>query len=1166
VKRSSVVLAATAALLLGAYGGLLWLTGADGTRFLLDRATAWTPGLTLVYDTGSLRKGLVVKRVAWQQEGLSVTASDVRLKPSITTLPFALHLDNVGMALLEITVSGESDGTPVTLPALLNPVAVHFKRLGIDRLSIVDGDTRVDIDHIKVSGKWRGYSIALDQLEAVVYDIALATRGRIALRNNYPLQVDGSFHHAPLQASGRVSVSGDLARLSARIATQKPYSLEVQGWLAPLADDLPFALDASLMQAIDWELGDTALSLAHGDLSLAGQLGAGRGALDLAVDDPLSGTTTLTGTVRWDNDTLRLSEVLVENKHAHLDASCELRMTGNAAGCTAQIARLDLGFLSPQLHSDLSASLHARWTRPEQLQISLTSLSGSFREQPVNGHAELTSEDFAQWTVDALRLDVAGQTLTAAGPIGKDSALNAALHTPDIGQLYAPARGRLAVSAVIDGHIGNPALAVRIEGGGLQLDGWPGGGLGLDGHLTLSKSGRIDAKLAVDNLAWATLRDDVLITVSGTRENATLRVDASGDMPVTARCSVSTERSPAMALVCSTLRGEISLADQQLAWRIEDHLQLHFAADGSQTTLAPLCLRADSAAICLTQPAVFEGTDLQQTVIAVDGMPLAWAQAYWPPELQLRNQPLLSGRATLTSDTLSAELALQRSDWLITRDDLSQRYTLDSAALQLTLDKSRAAVAVQAIANDSQLNADLALLDPRGAQRLQGKVVIRHFDLSSMSWATLDIDRLEGRLDGDFSIAGDRQAPELTGSVAVHDGTLLLHGLPVTLTNIQARAGLAGSHGDFSASFAVDEGSGRLNGEFSLPTPQQPWSLDATLAVDALTLKPLADSALTGNAQLKFSASPEGGRLSGEALVTRARIHLRELPESVYSVSPDAEIVGAEDQSSWPFTADLQVDLGDDFHFEGFGANVDLAGRLRYYTSPQRSHYGYGEVRISKGRYRAYGQRLVVTRGSFLFDGPISDPDVVIEAIRERLPPDIVAGLRISGSLQNPRAELFSEPTMPETEIAHYVLTGKPPSRSIGGEFNPGSTLLSLGLAGSNKPAAALAERFGIRDLELSADTTDQGVEAELSAYLTPKLQVRYGYAMGDSSNTITLQYRLAKNLVVEAISGAAQALDFLYTFEINRRKPDDAAVQKSDEPGSPPGQPDRAEQKNASD
>src|SRR5690606_26132327 len=59
VKRSSVVLAATAALLLGAYGGLLWLTGADGTRFLLDRATAWTPGLTLVYDTGSLRKGLV---------------------------------------------------------------------------------------------------------------------------------------------------------------------------------------------------------------------------------------------------------------------------------------------------------------------------------------------------------------------------------------------------------------------------------------------------------------------------------------------------------------------------------------------------------------------------------------------------------------------------------------------------------------------------------------------------------------------------------------------------------------------------------------------------------------------------------------------------------------------------------------------------------------------------------------------------------------------------------------------------------------------------------------------------------------------------------------------------------------------------------------------------
>jgi translocation and assembly module TamB len=218
---------------------------------------------------------------------------------------------------------------------------------------------------------------------------------------------------------------------------------------------------------------------------------------------------------------------------------------------------------------------------------------------------------------------------------------------------------------------------------------------------------------------------------------------------------------------------------------------------------------------------------------------------------------------------------------------------------------------------------------------------------------------------------------------------------------------------------------------------------------------------------------------------------------------------------------------------------VNLSGRLQVVKKPGDALHVTGEVRVPRGRYRAYGQRLTVRKGSFIFYGPLENPDLNLEAVRD-MPPGItdVVGLRIIGSLKTPEALLFSEPSLSsDSDTAYYLLTGHKPTTSTSsntGGYSASGALLSLGMAGSESTAGRLASKFGIHDLQLGTSENSAGnTEAEVSGQLSDDLQVRYGRDIGQRANSVSFQYRLTPKLVIETISGIEDALDLLYSFEI---------------------------------
>ncbi len=149
-----------------------------------------------------------------------------------------------------------------------------------------------------------------------------------------------------------------------------------------------------------------------------------------------------------------------------------------------------------------------------------------------------------------------------------------------------------------------------------------------------------------------------------------------------------------------------------------------------------------------------------------------------------------------------------------------------------------------------------------------------------------------------------------------------------------------------------------------------------------------------------------------------------------------------------------------------------------------------------------------------------------IEAIRRV--DDVVAGLRLTGSAEQPTSAVFSEPAMSQEQALSYLVLGRP--MSTGEDSNMlGEAALALGLAGSAPLTGEIAKQLGIQDFQLDTEGTGNSTSVVASGNITDKLSLRYGVGVFEPANTIALRYQLTKRLYLEAASGLASSLDLFF-------------------------------------
>ncbi len=267
--------------------------------------------------------------------------------------------------------------------------------------------------------------------------------------------------------------------------------------------------------------------------------------------------------------------------------------------------------------------------------------------------------------------------------------------------------------------------------------------------------------------------------------------------------------------------------------------------------------------------------------------------------------------------------------------------------------------------------------------------------------------------------------------------------------------------------------------------------------------------------------------IAGKVLVPKGEITVRELPPSTVKVSDDTVIVGNQTEEGKPPMAiamDIDVIVGQDtLSFSGFGLTATLQGQVHIGDNLDTR----GELRLNDGRYRAYGQRLSIRRARLLFAGPVDQPYLDIEAIRQT--GDVIAGIRLSGSAEQPTTQIFSEPAMSQEQALSYLVLGRPLSTT--GEDNNmlAQAALGLGLMGSSSVTSSLAKNLGVQDFELDTQGSGNKTAVVASGKITEKLSLRYGVGVFEPANTIALRYLLTKRVYLEAASGVASSLDIFY-------------------------------------
>ncbi|MDN3518620.1 translocation/assembly module TamB domain-containing protein [Aquisalimonas lutea] len=1055
----------------------------------------------------------------------------------------------------------ETGWQALELPAVQLPLDIILHDLRLHDLRVMQGDELLRISRFSAVGALRGHEVRLDQLEVVHPRGRLKADGRLSMRDDWPvdLEIDAEGSELPVIGSGalQAQVWNSIGDLEFRVSAQGPGALSLEGSVAPGKDQLPLDIRGE-WNAIGWPLDTRAqVRTRNGTFVLAGDLGDYQ--LDLGVT--VEGEGIPEG--RWQLEARGdLQGARVESLRGEvLDGT--VAASGQAAWAPevewqadVRLDGIDADAYWPAAPGGITGDLRTSGGLREQglaLSVDVPGVTASVEGHELALRGGVDRPAGGDWTLEDVRLTTGDSAVTVAGRVGADTVdLDGRVDIADLGAITPDASGTLRGRVEAAGPLAKPDISADLEATGLA---W--GELGRIGTARLQGrvaalgdgAGQVRLELRDAEAGGQSLRS-LDATLEGRRGDHALTLDADAE-----RGAVSLRMAGSLAGSLDWQgrmeRAAVTLAGQQ--WTLNNATAVNVDAEAPRARIQPHCWQHDTSRLCAPAPVTLgaqgdarvrlERFDLAQLapllpdVVALDGSLAADVSARWGesalPEVTV-DARVDGGRVRLTDpDAESGE----ETDLTLPYQELSLRGRLDGEALETALRLRSESLGSMDVTVSAPLTEGDDLFGP-----MDGSVEITDVHLGLVAPFFPELRTLEGTLSASGRLAGELTAPRYHGTVQLADGRLEPAALGIDLQAIQLQLDVDGSSAALEGEFRSGEGAASVTGEAD-------WSgaPTASLRLSGSDLRvvyePIADVRVDPDIDVDFR---EGRlRVSGRLGIPRGEITLAELPESAVRVSDDVVIVDREQGGTAPdeeappvpegirMETDIRLVLGDDVNISGYGITGRLVGDLRLEQLGSEVPQGNGEIRIEDGEYRAYGQRLQIREGQMIFAGPLDRPQLYVEAVRRIERDDVTAGLRLEGNPEEPRVSLFSEPAMAEETILSYIILGRPPGESgPGGGTMMARAAVALGVAGGGGYATVIADELGVEDFTLDTAGDGEDTRVEVGGYINPNLYLGYGVGVFTPVSTLTLRYRLASNLYLEAVTGLESAVDLLYRFD----------------------------------
>ncbi|MGL5949275.1 MAG: autotransporter assembly complex protein TamB [Aeromonas sp.] len=1047
------------------------------------------------------------------------------------------------------TRAAKTNSAALALPMIALPFPVQISGLQGRDLRYQQGEMIETVALLQLDAHAAQSDVAIERLVLHHPWLHADLAGTLRLSEDYPLDLTlAASAQAPLLdgllsgQQARLHLSGSVADLALNLAAKGQVNAELIGTLKPLEAALPFDLKLTWPQ-LNWPwhaVGpeDFALNLGAGTVALKGALadyqltlataGEGHGIPPFKVDlatrgnlsaleeirlelNALAGTLTQTGRLSWQEG------ITWQGKTVFSDLRTE------------PLLKALRGRFSGEIDSQFALQGDS-W----QLAVPTLRVNGRLNDYPLQLSGAVRGDHAMAWQFDDVRLSSGENGLTVAGALTPSAwQLDAELKAPQLSRLYPGLGGDLSGRVALRGNPTAPQLEARLAAGRVSFAAWQ------MHDLELTTRGRLKDLLPAGEVSLTLARlsqgasqwQDLALTAEGDSSAHQLALRLAGE-PVAAELALTG------ALAGDVWQGRLSALslDTPLErWALAKPWPLQVNVATATARLGELCLASQQASFCAqSQPLSAKNG---QVDFALRNFDLARLAPWLPETFRWQAQLALEGRALWQGERPTLQARIRTGAGSLLADGQKTDYEQLSLGVEFTPQAAKAKLDF-ASRQIGVIDTGLIVTDPTGRAELSGKLNLSEFNLASFAPLIPEVRSLKGAISANGRFAGSLKAPLLYGRVALENGDVETYSDMVSLKKVTTVLAIDGNRATLEGSLLVGQGPLKLGGWLSWA--QLPVSGELTIQGKEL------EAQYPGMGRIKVSpdlaiALGKATDIRGRIDIPWARILVKSLPDSAIALSDDVVIANAQGEEprtapTLPLSMNIDVVLGDDIKLDAMGLKTDISGQIAIEQLPEQPLGGTGQLLLTNGRFKAYGQNLLIDEGKILFSGPLTSPYLNIEANRdpETIEGTVKVGVRVTGAATKPELAIYSDPPMAQAEQLSYLLRGKGLQTSGSKEEGGiGGLLVAGAVSKAGGAVSSIGEKLGMRDVAIDTIGSGDSTQVTLSAYLLPGLQFQYGVGVFSPIAEFKLRYELMPRLYLQVMNGAAQAVDLFYRFTL---------------------------------
>lgn len=1119
-----------------------------GTRWLLTTlAERSGQQIELQGVQGNLLRELFVQQLHVQHCAADVTLQDIQLRWH----PRMLLQRDVSIAHLsarQIDVIAQSDCPPATeepfaLPAAIElPVEIHLDHFSVEQIRLTQQAQTQQIGPLALRASVEQQTLHLD-LQQLMYTTAnLQANTSIELHQPYPLQASLQWSYVMDKENwqGQAQLDGDLQQLQIEHVLKQPYAITSQIQLHDLLEEPGFE-SVSRWSQLEWVAAEQSVQLRDGRLQANGSIDEIHYQLESRVDTEKAKDIQVSAKGTFAGQTLTLAPLTVQHKSALLQANGQAIVQEPInVQLDLQGKNLDPAVWQADYPGNIALDSRIAFSRRgnrNDLQLNIRTLQGELRGFPLAGQGEIQT-DLQRILLDQVQLAIGDNHLQADGQISEQLNVQIEIEAPQLEHIHPQVQGDLSGHLHLQGTREQPQLDTQLQSNRLQYGedlAWQQ--FALDASVRGLDAPNVDAQVSVAKLqATDQNLQNIALQLQGTEAQHSLELKLhtqQGDVQLLANGGLD-RNIPQWQGVLTTLEiNNTQLGD----WRNAREVQL--TAGTKEQQLRDLCLQQRKQQLCID---FMHPSDQPQSAhITLENFDLSALQPMLQAYANLTG--LLQGEAELQTDAQGkwrGQLRLHTQQLALTtteESDFNETLRFDTLQLQAELDEL---TRLQAKFNSNRGHGG-AQLQIRNLQDLdnatisKGSVTAELPELVFLNPYLREVVIKQGRAEIDLRLSGRLLEPGITGQAEVtqlgfylpelgteyQDTQLTLKADDITQLNI-------------AGEIKAQQASLQLQGQLDLSDPVQP-AYQLHIAGTDFPVIDTVDYQANVSPDLQISGNTKGLSVDGRLDVPRLHIILKELPAGVDSVSADEVIADSEGDAvvsnAFVVTGNVDLSIGNDAHFTGYGLQTDLRGGLKITLQEKQPAAGHGVLSMYNAKYTTLGQSLDISKGDIIFAGPLEDPS--LDAQIKRSAGDVTVTMLITGKASDPQTRLVSDPALSEANKLSYLLTGRGINELQSGEgADLTSAALSLGLTQGSSVIQEIGTKFGLDTL--SVEASDNGVQSTsvlLGKHLSPRLYITYAKDLFSALGAIQLNYRLTDHISVEVESGTRQTVDLIYSI-----------------------------------